>query len=142
MELSCKSDFIQRVQLGLKRRIKSKIADISYKILERIGIYKMDFLSFKTFISTEALIGFYYLGAIILPVFSWLFINWLIGKYELLNSSYKNGKKLLWKSLSKKQQTTFVIFFIIAFLFMELFWRMLFEFLIAYMQIRDALFQI
>ena len=55
----------------------------------------MDFLSFKTFISTEALIGFYYLGAIILPVFSWLFINWLIGKYELLNSSYKNGKKLL-----------------------------------------------
>lgn len=102
----------------------------------------MDFLSFKTFISTEALIGFYYLGAIILPVFSWLFINWLIAKYELLNSSYKNGKKLLWKSLSKKQQTTFVIFFIIAFLFMELFWRMLFEFLIAYMQIRDALFQL
>ena len=30
----------------------------------------MDFLSFKTFISTEALIGFYYLGAIILPIFS------------------------------------------------------------------------
>ena len=38
--------------------------------IKRIGIYKMDFLSFKTFISTEALIGFYYLGAIILPIFS------------------------------------------------------------------------
>ena len=99
----------------------------------------MDFLTFKTFISTEALIIFYYLGALILPVGLWLFLTWLINKYRLLNTAFESGKELLWKSLSRKQQAMFVAFFIIAFLFMELFWRMLFEFLIAYMQIRDAL---
>ena len=101
----------------------------------------MDFLTFKTFISTEALIVFYYLGALILPIGLWLLLTWLIRKYKLLNTTYKNGKKLLWKSLNRKQQTKFVAFFIISFLFMELFWRMLFEFLIAYMQMRDALLQ-
>ena len=99
----------------------------------------MDFLTFKTFISTDALIIFYYLGAIILPIFSWILLTWLVQKYKLLNNSYKNKKELLWKQLSEKQKIQFVAFFIITFLFMELFWRMLFEFLIAYMQIRDAL---
>ena len=102
----------------------------------------MDFLTFKTFISTETLIIFYYLGAFILPIFLWLLLTWLIQKYKLLNTSYENGKKLLWKSLSQKQKAKYIAFFIIAFFFMELFWRMLFEFLIAYMQIRDALLQV
>lgn len=101
----------------------------------------MDFLTFKSFISTEALIIFYYLGAIILPVGIWFLLAWLIRKYSLLNSAYENGKEIIWKSLNKKQQSKFVVFFISLFLFMELFWRMLFEFLIAYMQIRDALLQ-
>ena len=101
-----------------------------------------DFLTFKTFISTEALIIFYYLGAIILPIFSWVLPTWLIKKYKLLNTSYTNGKELLWKILSRKQQVKFVAFFLIIFFFMELFWRMLFEFLIAYIQIRDALLQV
>jgi len=102
----------------------------------------MDFLTFKTFISTEALIIFYYLGVIILPLFSWLLLTWVIKRNKLFNISYTNGKELLWKSLTTKQRFKFVAFFIIAFIFMELFWRMLFEFLIAYMQIRDALFHI
>jgi len=102
----------------------------------------MDFLTFKTFISTEALIIFYYLGAIILPIGLWLLLTWLIRKYKLLNTAYENGKELLWESLNKKQQIKLVAFFVISFLFMELFWRMLFEFLIAYMQMRDALLQI
>ena len=99
----------------------------------------MDFLTFKSFISTEVLIIFYYIGALILPVGIWILLTWLIRKYRFLNTSYENGKELIWKSLNKKQQTKLVAFFISFFLFMELFWRMLFEFLIAYMQIRDAL---
>ena len=102
----------------------------------------MDFLTFKTFISTEALIIFYYLGAIILPVFLWLLLSFVVQKYKLLKTSYTSGKELFWKLLSKKQQVTFISFFVVAFIFMELFWRMLFEFLIAYMQIRDALVQV
>ena len=101
----------------------------------------MDFLTFKTFISTEVLIIFYYLGALILPIGLWLLLTWLIRKYRLLNTAYENGKEIIWKSLNKKQQTKFVAFFVALFLFMELFWRMFFEFLIAYMQMRDALLQ-
>lgn len=99
----------------------------------------MDFLTFKSFISTEALIIFYYLGALILPVGIWLILAWLIRKYRLFNTAYEGGKEIIWKLLNKKQQIKLVALFISCFLFMELFWRMLFEFLIAYMQIRDAL---
>ncbi len=99
----------------------------------------MDFITFKSFISTEVLIIFYYIGALILPVGLWILLTWLIRKYKYLNTAYENGKAIVWKSLNKQQQTKLVAFFITCFLFMELFWRMLFEFLIAYMQIRDAL---
>ena len=99
----------------------------------------MDFLTFKSFISTEVLIIFYYIGALILPIGIWFLLTWLMHKYRLLNTAYENEKKIIWKLLSKKQQAKIIVFFVISFLFMELFWRMLFEFLIAYMQIRDAL---
>ena len=82
---------------------------------------------------------FYYIGAFILPVGIWFLLTWLIGKYKYLNTAYEKGKTIVWKSLNKQQQAKLLAFFIICFLFMELFWRMLFEFLIAYMQIRDAL---
>ncbi len=101
----------------------------------------MDFLTFKSFISTEVLIVFYYLGAVILPVGIWTFLTWLIKKYRFVNRAYENGKEKIWKLLNRKQQAKLVAFFITSFLFMELFWRMFFEFLIAYMQMRDALLQ-
>ena len=99
----------------------------------------MDFLTFKSFISTEVLIIFYYIGALILPVAIWLLFVWLIRKYELVSNAYESGKGIIWDSLSTKQQIKVIALFVSTFLFMELFWRMLFEFLIAYMQIRDAL---
>jgi len=99
----------------------------------------MDFLTFKTFISTEALIAFYYIGAFILPVGIWLFFAWLIRKFKYINTVFDSSKAIIWKSLDKQQQIKLVSLLITTFLFMELFWRMLFEFLIAYMQIRDAL---
>lgn len=99
----------------------------------------MDFLTFKSFISTEVLIIFYYIGAFILPIGIWLLFTWLIGKYQFINATYENGKEIIWKSLNIKQQTKLIAFFMFCFLFMELFWRMFFEFLIAYMQMRDAL---
>jgi hypothetical protein len=99
----------------------------------------MNFLSFKSFISTEVLIIFYYIGAMILPIGIWILLTWLIGKYQFINATYENGKELIWESLNIKQKTKVLTFFIFCLLFMELFWRMFFEFLIAYMQIRDAL---
>jgi len=99
----------------------------------------MDFITFKSFISTEVLIIFYYIGALILPVGVWILVSWLLKKYKYVDAAYKNGKEVIWGSLNQKQKIKIAGLLISCFLFMELFWRMLFEFLIAYMQIRDAL---
>ncbi len=61
----------------------------------------MDFLTFKSFISIEVLILFYYLGALILPIGIWIFLTWLIRKYRFINVTYENGKEIIWKSLKK-----------------------------------------
>ncbi|WP_430732985.1 DUF4282 domain-containing protein [Candidatus Sulfurimonas marisnigri] len=82
---------------------------------------------------------FYYIGALILPIGIWLLLLWLVRKYKLLNTSYEKEKEAIWKLLNREQKIKFVAIFVILFLFMQLFWRMFFEFLIAYMQIRDAL---
>ena len=76
-----------------------------------------------------------------MPIGIWLLLTWLLHKYRLLNMAYENRKEIIWKSLNRKQQTKLIAFFVTTFLFMELFWRMFFEFLIAYMQMRDALLQ-
>ena len=99
----------------------------------------MDFLTFKSFISTEVLILFYYIGAIILPISLWYIIKWFTQKYNLIDTIYMKGKIVLWQSLNIKQRLFIIALFLSGIFFMELFWRMLFEFLIAYMQIRDAL---
>ena len=99
----------------------------------------MDFLTFKDFISIPVLIGFYYMGAVVMPIFMWFFSTWLIKKFRLFAEIHNTGKDKVWGSLTTKQKILFVAAFAMAFLFMELFWRMLFEFLIAYMQMRDAL---
>ena len=99
----------------------------------------MDFLTFKSFISIEVLIVFYYIGVFLLPIGLWITLMWLTRKYKFFNAAYEQSKELFYKVFDSKQRIRFVLFFIIAFLFMQLFWRMLFEFLIAYMQMRDAL---
>jgi hypothetical protein len=102
----------------------------------------MDFLTFKKFISIEVLILFYYLGVVIFPIFCWLLFSWLIKKYQLLYSINSNVKKMTGGLLNIKNKIIFTTLFISLFVFMQLIWRMIFEFLIAYMQIRDALLQV
>lgn len=89
-----------------------------------------DFLRFKSFISLDVLIFIYYLGALGLPVFGWTVTVWI--------------KKKLWYSDDKratkgKYQTYFIFIFLLSFVFMEIFWRVMFEFLIAYFQMRDVI---
>lgn len=99
----------------------------------------LDFLSFKSFISIKVLIGFYYLGVVFLPLLVW----WLSQKrlrYRLLAQQVmQNMNTYWWQHLTQKQKLQLGLVLLGGFLFLQLFWRMLFEFLIAYMQIRDAL---
>ena len=80
----------------------------------------IDLLTFKTMISKQMLFIFYYLGAILVPV--------LVYKYT----------KQIYTPMRNRLPKTFTAF-IAIFIFMEILWRMMFEFLIAFLQIRDSL---
>lgn len=99
----------------------------------------VEFLTFKSFISIEALIILYYIGALVLPILLWMMLLWFTNKYKLFNTLYETTKEALWQVLNLKQRIQLSLFFFISFIFMQLFWRIFFEFLIAYMQIRDSL---
>lgn len=99
----------------------------------------LDFLSFRTLISEPVLLVFYYLGALGMPLAAWLGVLYLIRRYEAARGAYEAGKQIFTAALPKRHRLLTIVLVIVAFLFMELLWRMMFEFLIAYMQIRDAL---
>ncbi|SFV67861.1 hypothetical protein MNB_SV-14-426 [hydrothermal vent metagenome] len=102
----------------------------------------LDFLTFKTFVSPITLIVFYYMGAIIIPIFAWFFSRWIMKKISFIENLYQESKKLAFSIFSLKYKIIFISFLIMMFLFMELLWRMMFEFLIAYMQIWEALVKV
>ncbi len=99
----------------------------------------LDFLIFKTFISRVALIVFYYISAIIMPIFIWFSSRYIMKRFDFIEKSYQTTKDIVWKNSSLKYKILFFTIFIMMFIFMELLLRMAFEFLIAYIQIRDAL---
>jgi Mn2+/Fe2+ NRAMP family transporter len=79
------------------------------------------------------------MGAVVMPIFVWFGSRWLMRKTLFIEEGYQKSKKLVWKILSLKYKTLLIALSFMMFLFMELLWRMMFEFLIAYMQIREAL---
>jgi hypothetical protein len=98
-----------------------------------------EFLRFEKFISKEALIVFYYLGALILPGLLIFLAQRAAHRFHLGDAARTAGKDILWNTLDGNRKLKLTIAFVACLLLMELFWRMLFEFLIAYMQIHDAL---
>ena len=125
---------------------------------------RMDsFFNFESFISIETLKVFYIFGVIALPVMSWFFLLWVINKYSALFRFYKGVKrsiiisiivwvmskikffkkyvdeKVTWGSLGATQKLKFILLFIMLVFFSELFYRLVFEYLIGFMQMHDAL---
>ncbi|WP_321277501.1 DUF4282 domain-containing protein [Thiomicrorhabdus indica] len=98
-----------------------------------------EFLSFQTLISQQALILFYYLGAVIMPIFLFLSMRKLVRVSPSLQAFLTITQAQLSARLSFSSRLKLGLMFVVIFLLMELFWRMLFEFLIAFMQMRDAL---
>ncbi len=76
-----------------------------------------------------------------MPVSSWLFVTWFMRRYKVIDDVYREAKTVVGKTLNKKQQTVLISVFLLAFIFMEIIWRMMFEYLIAYMRIYDVLMQ-
>ena len=91
-----------------------------------------DFLTFQTFITPTLLIFIYYVGALLIPLFSWYFARWI-------KTAYKT--ELETKTTFKQRFITYAAFFI-SFFFMEVLWRVMFEFFIAYFDMHDALMKL
>ena len=91
-----------------------------------------DFLTFKTFISADVLIFFYYIGAVVIPVLIWQSRRYLIENFKIMK---------IFSSLSTKESSYMKLFVLLMFIFMEIVWRMMFEAMIAYFNMRDYLQQ-
>lgn len=92
-----------------------------------------DFLTFKTFLTPTLLLIFYYMGAILIPLVSYSIAKWIKSSY------FKEQSDSLKASITPKQKRIVITITLLCFLCMELFWRVLFEFFIAYFDMHDAL---
>lgn len=99
-----------------------------------------DFLTFQTFITPTLLIFFYYVGAVIIPVLCWYLARWLKNVY--FSESSELIKDAIKASIPLKQRIIITILFSLSFLFMEIIWRVMFEFFIAYFDMHDALMKL
>lgn len=104
----------------------------------------IDFLTFKLLISPYMLIIAYYFGAIAIPIVSWFLVlwfnQWFKNKYSDLSKTSRQFRKNITNIiLGTENKFLWYLFFFVLFLSMEIMWRMMLEFLIAYFQIRDAL---
>lgn len=86
-------------------------------------------LSFKTFISPTMLFIFYYFGALLVPFISFIYTKKL----------YKSSKNILNIIIPLQYKIKFFLLFVGFFIFMEILWRMMFEYLFAFLQIRESL---
>jgi hypothetical protein len=102
----------------------------------------IDFFTFKTFISLDVMRVCYFLGAILMPIASWGFVIWVKRRYMIVNTAYEQGKSWLLNLTSLRQRMLLLALFILAFLCAEIIWRMMFEYLLAYLQIRDVLIKL
>jgi len=98
-----------------------------------------DFLAFRSFVSPLALPVFYYLGAVAMPLLAWILAARLGRRYALVAQTAQTLRGLMAALTRPRDRWRVVALTAGLFLFLELLWRMMFEFLIAYLQIRDAL---
>jgi len=98
----------------------------------------LDFLSFKSFISPSVLIVCYYLGALGVPLAMLGTLIW--ARREAGKQGFAPENLNLWTRWATHQnQLKVLLLFIGMFICMEIGWRMMFEFMLAYFQMRDAL---
>ena len=101
------------------------------------------FLKFESFISLDALIVFYYLGVVLIPILAIWFMVWIMRKFnansEMVMQSANTVRAFVWSKLSLKHKMFLIIGSAASFLFIQLLWRMMFEFLVAYMQMHAVL---
>ena len=102
----------------------------------------IDFLTFRSFISPHVLVVCYYIVALGVPVGSWFFARRIKRKYWVVSDIYESSKTTIFNITRTKDRMLFYVLFALLFFCMEIMWRMIFEFLIAYLQMREALLEL
>ncbi|MDY0330998.1 MAG: DUF4282 domain-containing protein [Thiomonas sp.] len=97
-----------------------------------------DFFAFRTFVSLDVLRVVYALGAIGMPLLAWAVWLWL-GRFALWRSMRGVSVTAVRRFVPRRWRVMSILLFLLCFFCMELAWRMMFEFIIAYLQMRDAL---
>ncbi len=91
-----------------------------------------DFLTFKTFIAPTVLLICYYLGAVVMPLVSVYMVRKLAPYFGQAVSNVA-------AHIPAKYRNRLYFAMFLAFICMEIIWRMMFEAMIAYFQMRQAL---
>ena len=102
----------------------------------------IDFLNFRLFISPYVLVACYYIGGIGMPVASWFLLLWIRRRFTVAADIHDAAATTLIDNTGLNNRFLLSLLFIACFICMEIAWRMLFEFLIAYLQMREALMEL
>lgn len=94
-----------------------------------------DFLAFQVYITPPVLLVVYYVGALLLPVVIYVGARRL--RQRLARKDWKRAEDLATRWLS--QRSRIAAYAAVGLVLAELGWRMIFEFLMAYFQMHEAL---
>jgi hypothetical protein len=98
-----------------------------------------DFLNFNVFVTPHVLIGLYYVGALVIPFLAGALAR---GDWPRVRHLVARRASAVDRPAGRRapgKRGTVIAAGILLFLLMELAWRMMFELVLAYFQIRDAL---
>ncbi len=102
----------------------------------------LDLLSFRLLITPSLLVLVYYFGAVIMPLMGFMLYRKLARKASSMISEPRKGQlreSLEDHGLGKRYKRYFMLLALLGFIMMEIAWRMLIEFFIAYFQMHNAL---
>ncbi|MDO9508039.1 MAG: DUF4282 domain-containing protein [Thermovirgaceae bacterium] len=98
----------------------------------------LDFLNFDVFVSPGILKALYFIGALVLPLLGWFVLQKARSRYP--------GVEAFFSAANSTTGTRFRflrwLFFAFAIICAETLWRIIFEYLVAYLQMRDALMKL
>ena len=98
----------------------------------------IDFFAFRSFVSLDVLRVVYAVGALGMPLMAWGVWLWL-GRFRLWRWMRATAADVARQTLPLRWRLAGMGMFVLCLLCLELAWRMMFEFLIAYLQMHDAL---
>ena len=96
----------------------------------------IDFLTFKTFITPSLLVVMYIMGALVMPVVSYYISRWIVTRY------FSKQKALFYANTTPKQRLVLLLMFLGCFFCMEIMWRIMYEFVVAYFDMHAALMKL